>query len=194
MTLHPPSDSRLMCRIQLTGPDRWVSLALSLGELGPGARLLAMSERLVFEMAGVDEAAQKYGLSNWQGGILSGARYAFRALKAPVQQVRIHELRGQLGGGDVWAIASAAAVAVARLLEHPPEFPVDLAGWKIEEEVWRPRSPAAEAPGNGAEAISSPPESQSHSAKDPVTGSADATVKVQDVPTDANPAADRPGD
>jgi len=135
MTPPAVNDSRVICRIQLTGEGRWVSLALSLGDLASANRFLFSSERLLYEMAGVDEMTRKYGLSNWQGGVISGARYAFRALKAPSQEVCLHELRGQLSSGDVWAVSSAAAVAVARLLARPPEFPLDLGGWEMEEEI-----------------------------------------------------------
>jgi hypothetical protein len=135
MTPRAANDSRVICRIQLTGEGRWVSLALSLGGLVSANRFLVSSERLLYEMAGVDEMTRKYGLSNWQGGVISGARYAFRALKAPSQEVCLHELRGKLSSGDVWAVSSAAAVAVARLLARPPEFPLDLGGWAMEEEI-----------------------------------------------------------
>ena len=81
--------------------------------------------------------ARQYGVSNWQGGVISGARYAFRALKTPSRQVCLRELRGQLGSGDVWAISSAAALAVARLLGPPVEVALDQ-GWTSEEEIRRP--------------------------------------------------------
>jgi hypothetical protein len=158
MTLLAPDDNRLIFRVRLTGEGRWVSLSLSLGEPDASARFLTVAERLWYEMKGLDEAAQKFGLSNWQGGIISGARYAFRALKVSPQQVHVHELRGQLGSGDIGALASAAAVAIARLLGRPAEFPVDLTGWKLDEETWRPPSSAAEVPTPGAEVIPSPPE------------------------------------
>lgn len=138
MTLLAATDGRTICRIQLTGENRWVSLALSLGDIASTSRFLIAAERLVYEMAGVDEAARQYGFSNWQGGVISGARYAFRVLKAPIRQVRLHELRGELGSGDVWAVSSAAALAVAWVLTRS-EVPLDLGGWKMEE-VRRPEA------------------------------------------------------
>jgi hypothetical protein len=39
-----------------------------------------------------------------------------------------------------------AAIAVARLLDRPVEFPLDLGGWKVDAEVWPPRPTAAGAP------------------------------------------------
>ncbi|HKI37034.1 MAG TPA: hypothetical protein VKA46_34595 [Gemmataceae bacterium] len=195
MTLLTPNDSRLISRIRLTGEGRWVSLSLSLGELAPTTRFLAISERLLYEMAGLDEVAQKYGLSNWQGGIISGARYAFRALKAPPQQVCIHELRGQLGSGDIWAVSSAAALAVARLLARPPAFPVDLAGWKMEEEVWRPRSLEAEATSQGAEVAPSPPEPREGPAENlpPASPKTGRKGDTQDLPTEPGAVGERKG-
>jgi hypothetical protein len=143
MTTSVQNDSRTICRIKLTGEDRWVSLSLSLGELGSATRFVVSSEGLLYDLAGADDTARMYGLSNWQGGIISGARYAFRALRAPLQQVCIHELRGRLNSGDIWAVSSGAAIAVARLLARSPEFPLELNGWKTEEEIWRSQSTQA---------------------------------------------------
>jgi len=147
MTLLATNDTKVICRIQLTVEGRWISLALSLGDLASANRFLTLSERLLYEVAGVDELAGGYGLVNWQGGIISGARYAFRALKAPIQQVTLHELRWQLGSGDVCAVSAAAALVVARLLGRP-EVPLDLGGWKILEEDRKQQedSPHPESP------------------------------------------------
>ena len=127
--------SGVVCRIQLTGDGKWVSVALSLGDSESNSMLPVHSDGLLYEFIGVDEDARTYGLSNWQGGVVSGARYAFRALKAPMQQVCLHELRGQLGSNDVWAVSFATSLAVARLLDRPTEIPLELAGWAMEEEV-----------------------------------------------------------
>jgi hypothetical protein len=155
MTLLASNDSRTICQIQLSKEGRWVSLALSLGERGSSNRFLVSSAPFLYEMTGVDDAARNFGLSNWQGGIISGVRYAFRALKAPVQQVCIHELRGQLASGDIIAVSSAAAVALARLLGRPADFPLELAGWDMKEEVLQPQS--KESPAHSADF---PPTSQ----------------------------------
>jgi hypothetical protein len=153
MTPLAPDEGRLVCRVQLTAEGRWVSIALSLDDLSPVNRFLTISERFSYELAGLDEPAREYTLSNWQGGVISGARYAFRALKAPPRQVRLHELRGQLGSGDVSAVSSAAAVAVARLLDRPAEFPLDLANWNVEVEVWPPRPSPAGGPSGPAQTV-----------------------------------------
>jgi hypothetical protein len=153
MTLLTANDNRVVCRIQLTRIDRWVSLALSLGDLAPGNRFLVGAERLLSEMSGNDETARMYGLLNWQGGVISGARYAFRALKAPLQQVCLHELRGHLGSADVWAVSCAAALGVARLLARP-DLPLDLCGWGLEAEVRGAQ--AAEGSTQSATGVSSP--------------------------------------
>lgn len=162
MTLLAPATSKTICRIRLAGERRWVSLSLSLGELGSTGRFLVTSERLVYEMTGADEPAQQYGLSNWQGGIISGARYALRALKAPLLQIRLHELRGELRSDDVWAVSAAAALAVARLLSRPPAFPLDLGGWKLEEDNGQPQekvSPSQPEPRQDA-VEKNPPEAE----------------------------------
>ncbi|MBI3467336.1 MAG: hypothetical protein HY000_30370 [Planctomycetes bacterium] len=135
LTILTPNNTNLICRVQLKGEGRWVSLSLSLGEFSPAPRFLAISEPFLYEIAGLDETAQTYNLANWQGGVISGARYAFRTLRAPLQQVRLHELRGQLSSGDIGAISSAAAAAVAQLLARQLDFAQDLAGWKIETEL-----------------------------------------------------------
>ncbi len=184
MTLLAANDSRVLCRIQLTGEGRWVSLALSLGDLASANRFFVSSERLLYEMAGVDEMTRKYGLSTWQGGVISGARYAFRALKAPSRQVCLHELRGQLSSGDVWAVSSAAALAVARLLARPPEFPLDLGGWALEEEVRGPQS--AEGISQSAKADSARPEPLQELAEDRslASGKTGTNEGTQDLPAE----------
>jgi hypothetical protein len=148
----PPPDTGLICRIRLTAEGRWLTLALSLSDLAPTNRFVVFPEGLSHEIRGLDELTQTYGLSNWQGGIISGARYAFRKLKSPPRQVRVHELRGQLGSSDVSALSSATAIAVAHLLARPQEISVDLEGWTIQAELSPP--PASGMP-TGAEASSS---------------------------------------
>jgi hypothetical protein len=156
MTLLAANDTRVICRTQLTGEGRWVSVALSLADLASANRFLVSAERLLYEMAGADKSARKYGFLNWQGGAISGARYAFRALNVPIQEVCLHELRGRLGSGDVWAVSAVAALAVARLLGRP-EVPLDLGGWKLEEEVHRPQATAGVS--QSAKGVASQPES-----------------------------------
>jgi hypothetical protein len=149
MTPLASNDSTQTCRVRLAAADRWVSLSLSLADLAADNRFVTFSDTLSYEITGLDDVAQKYGLSNWVGGIISGARYAFRALKAPLRQVRLHELRGRLDSSDVSAVSSAAALAVARLLGRPAEFPLDLAGWTVQEEALRPPSAAGTSPTGG---------------------------------------------
>ena len=192
MTLLAVIDRSAICRIRLTGEGRWVCLALSLGDLAPGTRFLVNSERLSYEMAGVDEGTREYGLSNWQGGVISGARYAFRALKAPTRQIILHELSGRLGSGDVGAVSSAAALAVARLLVRSPEFPLDLGGWAIEEEIRSPQS--AEDTSRSPEVVvpqpGQPPERAESGAPDP--GKSDTNGGTQALPAEPGVPADRP--
>jgi hypothetical protein len=113
-----------------------VSLTLSLGSRDPAARLLTLSEGSSCELTGTDELSRGYTLRNWQGGIISGASYAFRTLGVPFQPLYLRELRGQLGCEDISALSFAAALAVARLLDQP-DPPLDLNGWKVEAEVRR---------------------------------------------------------
>jgi len=190
MTLLTPHDSRAVCRILLTGKGRWVSLSLSLGELTSTTRFLVISERLLYEMAGVDGVARTYGLPNWQGGIISGARYAFRALKAPLQQVCLHELRGQLGSEDIPAVSHAAAVAVARLLARPGDIPLDIGGWKMEEELLELPSAGASP---GAKVVHSQPEPRQEPAENrsPLSGPPDNAQDTPDRPADPGVPADQ---
>jgi hypothetical protein len=194
MTLLTQPGGRVICRVQLSAEGRWIRLALSLGDLASGAPFLVRSEPLLFEMAGIDEMARGYGLSNWQGGVISGARYAFRALKVPLQQVCLHELRGQLGSDDVGAVSSAAALAVARLLARPGELPLNLDGWKIEEEVSRPTT--AEGVSESGKAASSAPQSFQEEAEDRVSDSGNTSTKksTQDLPANPDAASDGPLD
>jgi len=192
MTPLTKPDRKVICRIQLAGEGRWVRLALSLGGLASVSCFLVRSEPLLYEMAGVDERARGYGFSNWQGGVISGARYAFRALKVPIQQVCLHELRGQLNSGDVWVVSSAAALAVARLLARPVEFPLNLNGWTIEERVSQP--PSAEGVSESGKADSSPPEPRKEGAENNSLLSGNTgTGGTQDLPVKPE-VADRPPD
>lgn len=170
MTPLAANDVGVVCRVQLTGEGHRVSLALSLGDLSPVNRFLVIAESLLYEVEGADESARQYGLLNWQGGVVSGARYAFRALKAPTQQVCLHELRGRLSSADVWAISAAAALAVARLLGCP-EPPLDLGGWKVEG-VQQPQ--AAEVVSQGANAGASEPLQDRAESRSADSGSTDA--------------------
>ena len=47
MTLLTAYDSSVICRIRLTGEGRWVSLALSLGDLDSADRFFVAAERLL---------------------------------------------------------------------------------------------------------------------------------------------------
>lgn len=126
-------DSKL-CRIRLSKNAQSLIIKLSLEELPLGQFSLSVSDRFTFDVNGLDEQSRDYALSNWKGGIISGARYAFRILKAPVRQVRLHELRGHLGSEDVQILAAATSLAVARLLGKSDNFQIDLDGWNLEEE------------------------------------------------------------
>jgi hypothetical protein len=59
MTTLPPDDGRLICRIQLTGEGRCVSLAISLGDLVPAGRFLTISDRLSCDLVGINPAARE---------------------------------------------------------------------------------------------------------------------------------------
>jgi hypothetical protein len=188
MTPLTANDVGVIFRAQLTGEGRWVSLALSLGDLTSANRFLVSAEPLLYQMEGTDEQARQYGLLNWQGGVISGARYAFRALKAPTKQVCLHELRGRLGSGDVWAVSAAASLAVARLLGCP-EVPLDLGGWRVEE-VRRPQP--AEDVSPSTKAVSSERESPQARAENhsPASGRTDTDRATQDIRAEPGAAAD----
>lgn len=191
MTLLAVNDGGIVCRIQLTGEGWWVSLALSLGDITSTNRFLVAAERFAYEMAGVDEVARQYGFVNWQGGVISGARYAFRTLKAPIHQVCLHELRGELGSGDVWAISSAAALAVARVLARS-EVPLDLGGWRMEEEVRRPEAAEGISPNaTGPSCQPEPPQDRVEN-RSPDPGNTATNQATQDIPAKQNAAADPP--
>jgi len=173
---------------QLSGEGRWVRLALSLGDLTSANRFLVSAERLLYEMEGADEQARQYGLLNWQGGVISGARYAFRAAKAPTKQVCLHELRGRLGSGDVWAVSAAASLAVAWLLGGP-KILVDLGGWRVDGER---RPQRAEDGSQSTKVASSEGESSQARAENhsPASGRSDTDQATQDIPAEPGAAAD----
>ena len=188
MTIVAAKDSSVVCRIKLAGEGRWISLALSLGDLGSANRFLVAAERLLYEMAGLDEVAHQFSLVNWQGGVISGARYAFRTLKAPIQQVCLHELRGQLANGDVWAVSAAAALAVARLLARP-DVPLDLGGWSMQEDC---RTQCAQGINEGAKVVSPQPEPPPEQADNlpPASTKTDTNKGTQAVPAEPGTATD----
>ena len=194
MTASIQNDGKTICRIKLTGESRWVSLALSLDELGPAGRFVVNSDGLLFELAGADEMSRTYGLSNWQGGIISGARYAFRALKTPLQQVCMHELRGQLNSADIWAVSSATAIAVARLLARHPEFPLELGGWKTEEEVWRSQSTNAVSQSAKIDPLQPEPRQERGGNLPSATGQPGMNGGAQDRPTEPIAPIEQPPD
>ncbi len=187
MTILAADNTRAICRIQLKREGRWVSLALSIGDLGSGNRFLVPAERLVYEMVGVDDLARRYGLANWKGGVISGARYAFRVLKSPNLLVCLHELRGQLGSGDVSAVSCAAALAIGRLL-HRAEVPLDLGGWTLAEETRSP--PIAE---EIEQIVSSHPESLQTQTENGPTASGAASIHKASQVIRAEPGATADG-
>jgi hypothetical protein len=161
MTPFTANDAGVICRAQLTGEGRWVSLALSLADLTSANRFLVSAERLLYEMAGADYEAGQYGLLNWQGGISSG---------------------------DVWAVSAAASLAVARLLGRP-EVPLDLGGWQVEEV--RRAQPAEDGSESTKVVSSErePPQARgdSHS---PASGRTDPDQASQAIPAEPGAAAD----
>jgi len=169
MTTLTANDAGVIWQAQLSGEGRWVRLALSLADLTSANRFFVSAERLLYEMDGADYEAAHYGLPNWQGGIISGARYAFRAAKAPTKQVCLHELRGRLGSGDVWAVSAAASLAVAWLLGGP-KILVDLGGWRVDGER---RPQRAEDGSQSTKIVSSERESPQARGDSPVSGRTD---------------------
>lgn len=133
MTLLAANNTASICRIRLATDERWVRLTLSLGKPDAGNRLV-IADHTPGAVAGHDEPASSYSPATWQGGVISGARYAFRSLAVPFQPIRLHEFSGQLGSDDLWAISAATALGVAQLLNRPATFPLDLQGWVMETE------------------------------------------------------------
>lgn len=137
MIVTPPPTDDTLCRVRFATGGRRLSLTLSVADLRPGVGQVEIAPGVA---AGLDDPGRQ--LPGWRAGVISGARYAFRALGSPIRQVRVHEMGGRLGRSEVGAVASAAAVAVARLIGGElPALP-DLAGWEVEAEVTKPTPPA----------------------------------------------------
>lgn len=169
------------------GAGRWVRVGLSLADLTSATRFLVSAERLLYEMEGTDEQSRQYGLHNWQGGVISGARYAFRALKAPTKQICLHKLRGRLGSEDVWAVSAAASLAVSRLLGRP-EVPLDLGGWDVDVYRAKPAEDSSESTKAASSELEPPPERcESHS---PAFGRTDPDQPGQAILAEPDTAAD----
>ncbi len=77
MTPLATDDRRVICRIQLTGEGRWVSLALSLNDRAPVTQFLVSADDLRYEVAGADEGARVQPIQ------LAGGHHQWREVRLP---------------------------------------------------------------------------------------------------------------
>jgi hypothetical protein len=132
-----PSTSAALCQVHFQRGDHRCLLAFELREpyLGGAWVIDAPGFRLGIESA--DDLAASYTRRNWESGLISGARYAFRKLNRPLQRLGLHELTGLLGSDDMPALAHAAALGVATLLSAAESLPSppELEGWSFRAET-----------------------------------------------------------
>ena len=112
-------------------------LAFRLTQEFTGGDLVRFSPGATVSVESADELSSSHSRTNWASGITSGALYAFRALGIPRQRLVVTELTGRLRAGDMDAVANAAAVAVAKLVDK--ELPaVSTDGWVVQARVTEP--------------------------------------------------------
>jgi len=138
--------------VQLTAGEYWVRLALWLTHEFTGGDLVRFAHDGTVSVEGTDKLASSYNRANWGSAVTSGALYTFRTLRIPRQGMVIAELSGRLRAADMEAVASSAAIAIAKLAEKElPSQPAE--GWSIQAEVAERRptiaSPASRDGGNG---------------------------------------------
>jgi len=107
----------------------WVELVFELRE-PDGLGWLVHASDFSCCVEGTDELARSYDLENWESAIKSGIIFvARRANRMPPSPVRLREINGRLGAGDIGGIARAAEAGFAELLNIPlPHTPED---WNI---------------------------------------------------------------
>ena len=101
-------------------PSRWVRVTLSLRPQAAGAAFVEYAPEFLSRITPADQEAGAYQDANWLSGVVSGLGYAWRRWLRPDRGVRVSELRGHLGHGDVGGIAAAVSIAVCELLGEPP--------------------------------------------------------------------------
>jgi hypothetical protein len=117
-------------RVRLERSPHWLQLEIALDGAWEGGALLIYPDTRSVNLEGTDEISREYDLDAWQSSIMSGAFYAYRALKLPRRRLIDLRLQGSLGSEDMTALATAAALGVAKLLGA--ELPdADLLEWTV---------------------------------------------------------------
>ena len=133
-TLVPPAASNLFCALKLSGPEQSCILVVSLGESFRGGNLFRLVPNAVSHIEPRDATAESYSEDNWFAGMMSGARYAFRALKSPLRNIDVWSMEGHLAASATEPLAHAAASAVSKLLDK--ELAVTMPeGWACQTEM-----------------------------------------------------------
>jgi hypothetical protein len=116
-----------VAQVRLAKGEHEIHLVLSLGGECTDGKLVQLIPDAPFSIQGEDEMSAQYKVSNWMSGIISGARYAFRALNIPRQEVRIRECSARLDSSEMEALAYASAMAVYKLANREM---AGLEGWE----------------------------------------------------------------
>src|SRR4051794_27401439 len=82
-----PSLSGATCRVELRRDDRWCRLVFDLREPHHGGAWVTDADGFRLALEPADELAASYTRANWESGIISGARFAFRKWKKPLQKL-----------------------------------------------------------------------------------------------------------
>jgi hypothetical protein len=96
-----------------TDHDQWVTVELETRSETAGSFVEWCGERS-YNIVAVDDSARTYEVQNWESGVVSGSLFFWR--RQAIAGVVLSEVRGQLAGDGIDAIAFATSVAIARSL------------------------------------------------------------------------------
>lgn len=120
--------------VRLTKDDSHLHIGFWLGEEFTGGELVHLAPGARIAVEGADPLSSTYSRTNWMGGLASGALYAFRTLHLPRQRLLLTELSGRLQSCDMEAVASGAALGIARLANQELAQ-VPTSGWHAEVQL-----------------------------------------------------------
>jgi hypothetical protein len=92
-------------------------LSLRIDSENSSADLVRLGNDAVISIESADELSSNYRAENWMSGVISGALYAFRALRVPRRRLSLEALSGRLRSIDMDALAHCSAAVTASLLE-----------------------------------------------------------------------------
>lgn len=104
---------------------------LSLSDLKKSKKVLIFPERFLFDIQPLDKESEKYELTNWSCGVITGGQYILRRGSLVWDYgFIVHKLTGCLGIDGPEGISFASALAVNKLLYGiEPDLKVESERW-----------------------------------------------------------------